>query len=59
MDLQPVKVLLYAKILIGKKTIKELFNDKIFGSAGEKIVIENFLQGVKHQYLQYVMVKIM
>lgn len=27
------------------RTVKELFEDKIFGSAGEKIVIEEFLEG--------------
>ncbi len=29
------------------QTIKELFSDKIFGSAGENIVIEEFLEGVE------------
>lgn len=29
------------------RTVNELFNDKIFGSAGENIVIEQFLQGVE------------
>lgn len=29
------------------QTIKEIFNDKIFGSAGENIVIEEFLEGTE------------
>ncbi len=29
------------------KTVNELFDDKIFGSAGENIVIEQFLEGVE------------
>lgn len=30
-----------------KQTVKELFSDKIFGSAGENIVIEEFLEGTE------------
>lgn len=40
-------VLICSNISEAQKTIKEIFGDKIFGSAGENIVIEEFLEGVE------------
>lgn len=38
--------------------INDIFSG-LFADAGSKIVIEEFLQGKRHQYLQYVMVRIL
>ena len=40
-------VVICGNINEAKSTIKEIFEDKIFGSAGANIVIENFLQGTE------------